>query len=110
MSDMIFAIGSTRITVLHLFLSATALALILLCVLAAAVLRANRERILEAAAASARQRELDDRMAEINRAGAELTGRMQTMAEVLSSRQSDFARLVSERLDAVGTRVGQGLE
>jgi DNA recombination protein RmuC len=32
------------------------------------------------------------------------------VAEVLGSRQADLARLVSERLDAVGTRVGAGLE
>ncbi|MCC2101653.1 MAG: DNA recombination protein RmuC, partial [Hyphomicrobiales bacterium] len=47
---------------------------------------------------------------ELNRASAELAGRMQTVAEVLGSRQSDLARVVSERLDAVQHRVGQGLE
>ena len=32
------------------------------------------------------------------------------VAEVLGSRQADLARLVADRLDAVGTRVGAGLE
>jgi len=53
---------------------------------------------------------MDDKMAELNRASAELAGRMQTVAEVLGSRQSDLARLVTERLDNVQHRVGQGLE
>jgi DNA recombination protein RmuC len=41
---------------------------------------------------------------------AEVTGRLATMADVLGSRQADLARAVSERLDQVGHRVGQGLE
>lgn len=77
---------------------------------AGAVLLANRARRREAALAAERQRQLDDKMAALNQVNSELTGRLQTMAEVLSSRQSDLARLVSERLDAVGSRVGQGLE
>ena len=73
-------------------------------------LRGSRARAGDAAATAERQRELDDKMAEISRASAELTGRMQTVAEVLGARQSDLARLVGERLDAVGHRVGQGIE
>jgi DNA recombination protein RmuC len=57
-----------------------------------------------------RQNETDARLETISRAGAELGGRMQTLAEVLGSRQADLARLVSERLDNVGARVGAGLE
>ena len=38
---------------------------------------------------------------------SEMTGRMQTMAEIFGSRTSDLARLVNERLDAQGQRVGQ---
>jgi DNA recombination protein RmuC len=32
------------------------------------------------------------------------------MAEVMTSRQTDLARIMADRLDAVGARVGQGLE
>jgi DNA recombination protein RmuC len=60
--------------------------------------------------ADARQRDLDAKMAALARSSAELTGRMQTVAEVFGTRQADLARLVSERLDAVGHRLGQGLE
>jgi DNA recombination protein RmuC len=84
--------------------------LLIVIFVAGAVLIANRARWREAVAAGERQRQLDEKMAALAQVNAELTGRLQTMAEVLSSRQSDLARLVSERLDAVGTRVGQGLE
>jgi DNA recombination protein RmuC len=69
-----------------------------------------QRRAQRAAATASERQQLDERLASLAQANAELTGRLQTMAEVLSSRQSDFARLVSERLDAVGARVGQGLE
>lgn len=93
------------------FLPLLSLALLLCMVfVAVAVLQANRARRVEAVAAGERQRQIDDKMAALGQVNSELTGRLQAMAEVLSSHQSDLARLVSERLDAVGTRVGQGLE
>jgi len=67
-------------------------------------------RLEELAAERERQRELDDKMGELGRMNAELSGRLQTMAEVLGNRQSDLARTLGERLDTVGQRVGQGLE
>lgn len=73
------------------------------------VLSAARARRLRAEA-QARQSETEARLESIARAGAELGGRMQSLADVLSSRQADLARLVSERLDNVGARVGAGLE
>jgi DNA recombination protein RmuC len=39
-----------------------------------------------------------------------MTGRMQTIAEVFGSRQSDFVRVIQERIDGLQHRVGQGLE
>ena len=68
--------------------------------------RARRARV----EALTRQGEIDARLETISRAGAELGGRMQSLADVLGSRQADLARLVSERLDNVGARVGAGLE
>ncbi|HLH47750.1 MAG TPA: DNA recombination protein RmuC [Roseiarcus sp.] len=86
------------------FLAAFAVLALLWLVLSAA--RARRLR----AEALARQSETEARLESIARAGAELGGRMQSLADVLSSRQADLARLVSERLDNVGARVGAGLE
>lgn len=66
-------------------------------------------RAAEAAAQAERQRELDDKMALIAQSNAALTGRMQAMGEQLAQRQSDLARLMAERLDAVGAQVGARL-
>jgi len=68
--------------------------------------RARRER----AAADSRQEAIEARFAMIADANAALQGRLSGMAEQLGSRQSDLARLVADRLDAVGSRVGAGLE
>ena len=55
--------------------------------------RASRERSYEAAAAAERQHELDERMGELVRIQAEMTGRMQTIGEVFGTRQADFVRM-----------------
>jgi DNA recombination protein RmuC len=57
-----------------------------------------------------RQRDIDEKMGEIARQGAELTGRLRAMSEHMGSRQTDLARLVTERLDSVSHRLGQNLE
>jgi DNA recombination protein RmuC len=110
MDRILFIVGGTSVTGLHLLLAAAGLAFVLLLIATVALLRLSGARGREAAATAERQRELDDKMAEIARAGAELSGRMQTVAEVLGSRQADLARVVNDRLDAVGHRVGQGIE
>ena len=49
-------------------------------------------------------------MAEIARIQADTAGRVHTMGEVLSGRQAELARAVSERLDAVTHRIGQSMQ
>ncbi|KAA0972349.1 DNA recombination protein RmuC [Aureimonas fodinaquatilis] len=71
------------------------------CLLVFAVLRLRRER------ADAEDAAL--RFEAILQSQAELTGRMQTMGEILGGRQADLARLVAERLDGVGVRVNQSI-
>jgi DNA recombination protein RmuC len=110
MHDIIITVGSANITVLHAALAFAALLLLLLFWMTISLSRAATERTLEAAAAGERQRELDDKVAELNRIQAEMTGRLQGMAETFGSRQADLVRVVAERMDAVRTGVGQGLE
>lgn len=71
--------------------------------------RAARQRQEEALVADERQRELDDKMADLVRIQAEMTGRVQTMGEVFGARQGDLVRLLAERLDSLQKRVGDGL-
>ena len=86
------------------------LSLLLLVSVVAGSWRAARRREIEAATAAERAREMDDKVAEMNRAQAELAGRMQSMAEILSTRQGDLARLVADRMEGLRHQVGQGLE
>jgi DNA recombination protein RmuC len=86
-----------------------AIALLLLA-LVVALLRAGAARRREAEAAAARQRELEARIAAIVQSNAELGGRLGSMSEWLGSRQADLARVMAERLDNVGARLGAGLE
>lgn len=72
--------------------------------------RGTRRREMETAMAAERAREMDDKVAEMNRQQAELMGRMQTMAEILSARQGDLARIMAERMDGLRQQVGAGLE
>ena len=110
MDKIVFFFQGVAVSGFHLLFGAAALALLLLLWLLLAARREANQRRLEAASASERQRQLDDKIGDLNRTGAEMAGRMQTMAQIFGSRQNEFARLVADRLDAVGSRVGQGLD
>ena len=108
MDRLLFSAGGLPVTLAHALFAAVALLLLLLTIATVALIRGSRARTRAAEEALKRQREFDERMGELARNGSELAGRVQAFAEALGSRQADLARLVSERLDAVGTRVGQG--
>ena len=110
MDRLLFSAGGLPVTLAHALFAAVTLLLLLLTIATVALIRGSRARTRVAEEALKRQREFDERMGELARNGSELAGRVQAFAEALGSRQADLARLVSERLDAVGTRVGQGLE
>jgi DNA recombination protein RmuC len=110
MNEIALHFGATPVTWGEAALAFAAVSLALLCVMAFALLKARRERAAEAAAAAERAREMDDKVAELARTQSEITGRLQTVAEVFGTRQSDFVRLISERLEGLQHRVGQGLE
>jgi DNA recombination protein RmuC len=110
MDRPLLSLAGMPVTLTHLLCAAVGLLLLLLTIMTVSLIRASRARAEAAIEALRRQREFDDRMAELARSGSELSGRVQAFAEAVGSRQADLSRLVSERLDAVGTRVGQGLE
>ncbi|HEY8384408.1 MAG TPA: DNA recombination protein RmuC [Microvirga sp.] len=110
MRDIAIILGSRPFTWGEVALAAAGLALGLLVVVTWLLVKSRRERAFEAAIAEERAREMDDKVAEFTRIQAEMTGRMQTIAEVFGSRQSDFVRVLSERIDGLQHRVGEGLE
>jgi DNA recombination protein RmuC len=83
-------------------------ALLLLTLIA--LMRAGAARRREASAAAERQEAIEERFAALAKSSAELYGRVGGMAEQLGSRQSDLARVVAERLDSVGARLGAGMD
>ena len=100
MDRPLFTLADLPITPLHLLGVAVGAVLLLMMLLLAGAARAARSRREDRFEADHRRRELDARMAALARSSAELTGRMQSVAEVFGSRQADLARLVAERLDA----------
>ncbi|WP_026606458.1 DNA recombination protein RmuC [Methylocapsa acidiphila] len=106
MERILFILNGAPIRVSDAILGAAGFAIVLLAILVLG--RGARGR--SSPEAAERQRALERGMVEITRQNAELAGRMRSVAEILGSRQADLARLVSERLDAVGARVGTGLE
>ncbi|MFL5135354.1 MAG: DNA recombination protein RmuC, partial [Microvirga sp.] len=110
MNDVVLILGKTSLTWGQVVMGMAGLSLVLLLLVTALLLRTRRERALEAAIAAERAREMDDKVAELTRVQSEMTGRMRTIAEVFGTRQSDFVRMISERIDGLQHRVGQGLE
>src|SRR3569833_1416654 len=117
MDKVLFSMGDVAVTAeVALYAAAAVIVVLLLAVLVVSI-RAGRARAVEAEersvaamAADARAREAERHLAEVMQRQSEMSGRMQTMAEIFTTRQADFARLVSERLDSQGQRVGQALE
>ncbi len=72
-------------------------------------LKNSRIRAASEAAAIERAREAEARMAELVASQNELTGRMQTMSEIFSTRQGDMMRSVNERLENMGGRIGDSI-
>lgn len=110
MNDVVLILGTHAVTWGNIVIGMAALSLLPLCAVTLLLMRSRRERETEAEIAAERAREMDDKVAELTRIQSEMTGRMQTIAEVFGSRQSDFVRMISERIDGLQHRVGQGIE
>jgi DNA recombination protein RmuC len=117
MDRIILSVAGTPITLEMLLYAAAgvcAALLIALLVLVARLARARaaeaEERRIEAEAAARRSSEFEKQVSGLLQSQYEMNGRMQTMAEIFGTRTSDLARLVNERLDAQGQRVGQAIQ
>ena len=58
---------------------------------------------------AARTANFERQVGELLKTQTEMQGRMQTMAEVFGSRQSDLVRGLSERMDGLGHKLGQSM-
>ena len=117
MTKVLFSLGDFPVTVeIAVYAGVAVFAALLVAVLVISI-RASRERAAEAKlqavqaeAARKQTAEAEKTLAHLLQVQNEMTGRMQTMAEIFGSRTSDLARLVNERLDAQGQKVGQAIE
>ncbi len=110
MTETFLIAGGTAVSVGEALAAFACVVLALLGAIAIMVARSSRSRGVEAARHDVHVEELEERMAEIARIQADTAGRVHTMGEVLSGRQAELARAVSERLDAVTHRLGQSMQ
>ena len=110
MTETFLLIGDTAVTVGEALTAFACVVLALLGAIAVMLARATRARGAEAARHDVHAEELEERMAELARIQADTAGRVHTMGEVISGRQAELARAVSERLDAVTHRIGQSMQ
>ena len=81
----------------------------LLIVLVLIAARQSRARRATDARSAEQAWELEERVADLLKVQSEMTGRMQTMAEIFGSRQGDLARALNDRLDGMSHKLGQSL-
>ena len=107
MQDVLFFVGDRPITVAMLMLGAAALGVALLFLMLVLLWRGMRHRDAAEADQAMLGGEFERRIGELVRIQSEMTGRMQTMAEVFGSRQSELLHGLSTRMDGLGHRIGQ---
>ncbi|MEA2931033.1 MAG: recombination protein RmuC [Hyphomicrobiales bacterium] len=110
MTETLLTLGTLHVTLGAALAAFAMIVVVLLIAIAMVVTRASRARGLEAERRDILSEELEERMGEIARIQAETAGRVLTMGEVLSGRQAELARAVSERLDSVTHRLGQSMQ
>ncbi|NKC50809.1 DNA recombination protein RmuC [Ochrobactrum cytisi] len=107
LNEPILQLGATSFTLGNILLAGIVVLVLCLAIFLIAATRSARLRAVAEAQAEDRARDAEYRMAEILKAQAEMQGRMQTMAEVFGSRQSELNQSIRERLDGMTHRIGQ---
>lgn len=109
MSEIVLTIGNQPVTVAQLAIAAGGAAILLLLLVLIAVWRGSAARARSESEARERGREIETQVAALAKVQGELTGRMQTMAEVFGTRQSELAGGLSDRLDKMSQRMGHSM-
>jgi DNA recombination protein RmuC len=106
MNEILFQFGGRPVTALETAIGGGLFLLVLIVWLVSRTMRQIRLRAEADTAAAERTHELEAHLSQLLKSQGEMTGRMQTMAEVFGSRQSDMMRAVNERLDGMGHKLG----
>ncbi|WP_417688009.1 DNA recombination protein RmuC [Roseibium sp.] len=106
MHKILFTFSGYPVSVLEASIAGGLFLLLITAWLTAKSLRQIRIRAEADTAATERIHELESHLSQLLKSQGEMTGRMQTMAEVFGSRQGDMMRAVNERLDGMGHKLG----
>lgn len=106
MNEILFELSGRPVTALEAAIAGGLFLLALIVWLVLKTMRQIRERADADSAATERIHELESHLSQLLKSQGEMTGRMQTMAEVFGTRQSDMMRAVNERLDGMGHKLG----
>ena len=109
LSSVLFTFQSTPVTLAMAAWAAGALIVLLLGWVWVASLRMTRRTASIEAQAQAEKAELTARIASMAEAQTQLGARVQTMSEMLGNRQAELARVMAERMDGLGHRLGQSM-
>ncbi|SNY91855.1 DNA recombination protein RmuC [Cohaesibacter sp. ES.047] len=107
MNDIVITIGQHGLTTFEILIGAIALLGLLLVWLLISQNRQSGTREQELYEAQEQARAQRAQVEELTRLQAEMTGRMQTMAEIFSTRQSEMAQSLTNRMDGMGHRLTQ---
>jgi DNA recombination protein RmuC len=107
LDQTLMIVGQYPVSLGQVLLAALMLLGLLILVIAIGVWRGAKARAAELGETEERARIAEERMADILKAQAEMHGRMQTMAEIFGSRQSEMTQAIRERLDGMTSRIGQ---
>ncbi len=110
MNQVLILPGGFAVTFGQALVGALGAIALLFFAIVVALAGAGAARRREAMEAEDRQHELETRLAAVVQSNAELSGRFASMSEWIGSRQAELARVMAERLDNVGARLGAGLE
>ena len=107
MNEIVIVIGQHGFSVFELLIGAIALVGVLLVWLIVAFGRQSNARAQELLDAQEQARAQRAQVEELSKLQAEMTGRMQTMAEIFSTRQTEMAQALTNRMDGMGHRLSQ---
>ncbi len=106
MDQTVFSYGAFNFTSLQVSAVGAGLFLLLLLMWITSLQKKLRKARGASASEQKKVQDTEAALAELVRSQSEMTGRMQTMAEVFGSRQSDLMRVVNDRLDGLGKTLG----
>jgi DNA recombination protein RmuC len=101
LNSTVLTIGSRPVSLLDLLISAAALGLLLLIIMAITTWRTSRARREEAIESARRTSDMEYRL-------AELSGALQNFANLQQGQQEILQRTLDDRLDQVSHRIGHG--